>query len=140
MFIRFSNTSSLSIQISTLSLFIIFLLEQGHSALALHSSNITCVSLSSTLSSHLVQIYQSSNLFQFTPCKNNILKSIVNQGSFSQFSSLLLEIATAFVFLLFLLLFLFCASLCKANIQLPSSYPVFCALQLVSPSHAALVI
>lgn len=125
MFIPVSNTSPLSIQLSILGLSRIFLLKQEHSALAVHLSYITCFSSSSTLSSHLFQIYLSSNLFQLTPCKDSFLKSIVNQRSLSRFSFLFLEIVAAFMFLLFLLHFLFCASLCKANIQLPSSYTVF---------------
>lgn len=72
--------------------------------------------------------------------EDSFLRSIVNQRSLSRFSFLFLEIVAAFMFLLFLLHFLFCASLCKANIQLPSSYTVFWDLQLVSPSHAAPVI
>lgn len=125
MFIPVSNTSPLSIQLSILGLCRIFLLKQEHSALAVHLSYITCFSSSSTLSSHLFQIYLSSYLFQLTPCKDSFLKPIVNQRSLSRFSFLFLEIVAAFMFLLFLLHFLFCAFLCKANIQLPSSYAVF---------------
>lgn len=97
-----------------------------------------CSSYSTTflLAPHCPHIYSKS-----CPCRqSHLLQVQVLKTPLFEFSSLFLEMVTDLMFLLFLSHFLFHASLCKTNIHHPSSYVVFWALQLVSPSHAAPVV